>query len=253
MLRFRIEHWNCSKIAEIIRGEKKPFALEWHKWEEWHKDTKQRKPIRYWLSEKGLKILQNIIYCPYDLYHTIEVYVRNRWIDKTHVLNTGLKPGQYYEFDYKVLYGLFNELVDYVERELAHTMKAYPESKYKFVNGKCSEAGLDYLEWACDLKYDDSYGMGKKDKNYGKPIRQAIVAQKVRELYNWWTITRPNRPESSVLAKYDEIVGDTILDGKFSAKKRACLTKINKIEEQYYKEDTDKLIELIKIRRDIWA
>lgn len=252
MLRQRIHPWSCSKVADFIRGEKKPYALEWHKWDEWDKDIKQRKPVRYWLSEKGLKILQNTIYYPYDLYDTIEVYVRNRWIDKTHVLNTGLKPGQYYEFDYKVLHGLFYELTDYVEVELAGMQTWHNENKYHFVKGRCAEAGLDHLEWASSLTYDEAF-LRKKDKRRGKPTPQAISAQKVRELYEWWKITRPNRPEPSVVAKYNEVVGDTIFDGKLSAKKRACLTKINKIEDGYEKEDTDKLIELIKIRREIWT
>lgn len=253
MLRQRIHPWCCSKVADFIRGEKKPFALEWHKWDEWHKDIQQRKPLRYWLSEKGLKILENIVYYPCDLYHTIEIYIRNRWIDQTHVLKTGLKPGEYYEFDYKVLYGLFNELSDYVEEELAGMQTWNNDKKYKFVKGKCPEAGLDYLEWACGLKYDDAYGMGKKDKHYGKPTHQAISAQKVRELYEWWKITRPNRPDPHVVAKYEDETTDSLFSGKISAKQRAKLNKIQKIEDQYDKEDTNKLIELIKIRREIWT
>lgn len=254
MLRSRINYWSCSRLADFIRGEKKPYALEWHKWDEWHTEIKRKKPIRYWISETGLKRLQDIIYFPYDIYHSIEIYIKNRWIDKTHVLNTGLKPGQYYEFDYKVLHGLFNELVDYVEKELAGMQTWKNEHQYKFIKGRCPEAGLDYLEWACSLVYDDNYGTNKKDKHYGKPTHQAISAQKVRELYEWWTVTRPNRPDPHVVAKYDQTIGDSLFsNGKFSAKKRACLNKIQKIEDGYEKEDTDKLIELIKIRREIWT
>lgn len=253
MIKTRINYWSCSKFADWIRGEKKPFALQWHEWDEWEDNQKTNKPFRYWLSEKGLKKLQDIVYFPYDLYHSIEIYVRNRWVDKTHVLQTGLKPGEYYEFDYKVLHGLFYELTDYVEKELAGMQTWNNEKQYKFIKGRCAKAGLDYLEWASSLTYDQDWILNKKDKRIGKPTPQAISAQKVRELYEWWTITRPNRPDPHVVANYTKIVGDSIFDGKPSAKKRACLTKINKIEQQYDKEDTNKLIELIKIRKDIWT
>jgi len=237
MIRQRINYWSTSKVADFIRGEDKPHALGWHEWDEWHKDVKSRKPLRYWLSENGLKILQNTIYYPYDLYNTIKIYVRNRWIDKTHILNTGLKPGQYYEFDYKVLHGLFYELTDYVEKELAWMMTWNGDKKYQFSNGRCVEAGLDYLEWASNLEY--------------KP--QAITAQKVRELYEWWTITRPNRPDPYVVAKYNDDITDSIFKNKLTKKQRATIEKVEKIEQEYENEDTDKLIELIKIRRDIWT
>ena len=252
MLRSRIHYWNCGKFADYIRGSKKPYALGWDEWDEWNKDAAQKHPIRYWIAETGLKKLQDIVYYPSDLYYSIKTYSKNRWYDKCHLVNTGLKPGQYYEFDYKVLHGLFYELTDYVEVELARMQTWHNENKYNFIKGRCAEAGLDYLEWASSLTYDEAF-LRKNDKRKGKLTSQAISAQKVRELYEWWTITRPNRPEPSVVAKYNEIVGDTIFDGKLSAKKRACLTKINKIEERYEQEDTDKLIELIKIRREIWT
>ena len=51
----RIYHWNCSRFADFIRGEKKPFALELGKWDEWNKEQKNKRPIRFWLAEKGLK------------------------------------------------------------------------------------------------------------------------------------------------------------------------------------------------------
>ncbi len=252
MLRLRINYWSTSKVADFIRGEKKPFALEWHKWDEWEQNLQQRKPVRYWLSEKGLKILQNIVYFPQDLYHTVDVYIRNRWINQTHILRTGLKPGQYYEFDYKVLHGLFYELTDYVEKELAWMQTWHNKKKYTFTKGRCVEAGLDYLEWASSLTYDKRF-LKKKDKRIGKLTRQAISAQKIRELYEWWKIVRPNRPDPYVISGYNQNINDCIFGSKVSAKERTILNKINKIQSQYEKEDTNKLIELIKIRREIWT
>jgi len=32
MIKDRLHRWNCSKFADWIRGEKKPYALEWGAW-----------------------------------------------------------------------------------------------------------------------------------------------------------------------------------------------------------------------------
>jgi hypothetical protein len=238
MLKFRFNYWSCSRLADFIRGSKKPLALGWDDWDRWHLESKKKHPFRYWVAENGLKILQNIIYFPYDCYHTAEVYIRNRWIDKCHLLNTGLKPGPYYEFDYKVLYGLFNELSNYVEKELAALrLSRYDKSKkYKFVNGKCREAGTDHLDWAISLVYNEEYGIQKGEDDYGKPTPQALSAQKVKDLYLWWKDIRPNRIDPHDLYK-----------GKND------FLKIEELEDKYEDEDTNKMIELIKIRRDIWT
>ena len=231
MYRSRWNYWSCSKVADYIRGTNKPFALGSSEWDEWNDDAKKKHPIRYYLAETGLNVLQDIIYFPYDVYHTVEVYVRNRWIDKTHIIKTGLEPGQYHEFDTKILHGVFNELVDYVESELAHTMKCYEDKNYKFKNGRCKQAGLDHLDWAIGLTYGENYGMYEHHPDYNKPTRQAISAMAIKELYLWWTEKRPNRPDLDNLS-FDEI---------------------NQIEIQYDQEDTDMLIKLICIRKEIWC
>ena len=43
----RIHYWNCSRFADFIRGEKKPFALQWGKWDEWKKEQRKKRPIRF--------------------------------------------------------------------------------------------------------------------------------------------------------------------------------------------------------------
>jgi hypothetical protein len=237
--KFRINYWSCSKFANLIRGEKKPFALQFEEWEKWRETSAKKHPYRYWLAEELLDFLQNIVNFPMDVYNTIEVYVRNRFIDKLHYLHTGLTPGEYYDADYRILHGLFNELVIFVEREQAHLMNAYPERKYKFVKGRCKQAGLDYLDWACNLKMNEDYGVNPDDKDYGKPTAQAISSQKILELYNWW-LNRPNRIDPHTLFTKEK-------DGKYYYR------KIGKMENDYDKEDTEKLIELIKIRDCLWT
>lgn len=235
----RFNYWNCSRLADRIRGTKKPYALEWDAWDEWHKEAQTQHPYRYWISEKLLNWLQDIVYLPCDIYHTIEVYVRNRFIDKTHYLNTGLKPGSYYDLDYRIIHGLFNELVNLVEVEYANLSKWRKQKKYKFVRGRCADAGLDYLKWASGLTYNKDYGLRKGDKGFGDPTEQAIAARKTIELYSWWK-NRNNRPDP-----YETFSEEK--DGK------SWYKKISKMQDGYEKEDTKMLIELIKTRKSLWT
>jgi hypothetical protein len=237
--RSRINYWSCSNFANFIRGEEKPCALPWDEWETWRQESAKKHPFRYWVAEEVLDFLQNIVNFPMDVYHTIEVYARNRYIDKLHYLHTGLKPGEYYDLDHRILHGLFNELVLFVESDQAHLMKAYPERKYKFVKGRCKQAGLDYLNWAGQLKLNEDYGFNPDDEDYNKPTAQAIDSQKILQLYNWW-LDRDYR-----VSPYDLFTKEK--DGRFYYR------KIDEMEHQYDIEDDNMLIELIKIRHSLWT
>jgi hypothetical protein len=254
--RSRIHYWNCSRFADFIRGEKKPYALEWNKWTEWRYEQKKKRPIRYWLAEEGLSKLQNFFSFPLDIYSEIKYYVRNRWIDKTHYFQTGLEPGHYYEFDHRLLHALFNELVIFVETEYASMAKwNNKDKKYKFKNGRCVEAAMDYFDWCCKLKFDKNYGVNKKHPDYGKFTPQALAAQKIKELYLWWKDIRPNRLEPAKAAgiNWDERAEESLLGGKVTRKELSEFKKLEKIEADYEKEDTKMLIELIKIRKELWS
>lgn len=247
MLRNRSHYWTCGRVAEYILGEKKPLALEWSGWDDYYTDLQKRKPIRYWISQKFLKHLQNILYYPYDIYHSVKTYIKNRWIDKIQYLDTGLKPGYYYEFDDRILHGLFNELVNFVEIELAHLSLWDQHKKYKFKNGRCVEAAYDYFDWASKLK----------DKNEnGKRVvsKQAKDARRIKKLYEWWKNVRPNRIDPSVKSgwakEYEEIEKNGYKSKKTSYK---TILKQMRIEDQYDKEDEDMLIELIKLRKSLWT
>lgn len=234
MIKNRLHYWTCSKFADWIRGEKKPHVLGWDEWDEWHENVKTKRPFRYWLAEKGLRKIQNFIYYPFDAYNSIKHYIRNRYFDKLQYLNTGLRPGKYYDFDTRILHGLFNELVNFVEKELSHLSRWDRNKKYIFKHGRCVEAAYDYFEWASDLKHDEAHGFSSDDPNYGELTDQAKNAIKIKELYEWWKHERPNRINQYDLSKEDY---KNHLD----------------IEEKHDKEDTNKLIELIKIRKAFWT
>lgn len=215
MIRNRIHHWTCSKFADFIRGEKKPYALEINKWEEWEKEQKNKRPLRFWLSDTFLRYLQNFVYFPIDLYSSIKSYIRNRFFDKIHYLKTGLTPGEWYDFDHRLLHGIFNELVDFVEIELAHLGKWGNETKkYKFKKGRCIEASYDYFKWASELKEN------------GELTSQAHAAIKIKKIYEWWKYERPSKIDF-----FDSI----------------------EEEMKQEEEDTQMLIEIINLRKHLWT
>lgn len=240
MIRTRFRYWSCSKFANFIRGEKKPFALEWDEWDKYYDDLQKRKPWRYWMTEHLLKSLQNILYYPYDIYNEIRHYIRNRWIDKTHYLKTGLKPGRYHELDSRILHGLFNELVDFVEVDLAHLSLWDRTKKYRFKNGRSVEAAYAYFDWATKLTYGESFGYDSDDPDHDKLTPQAEDATKIKALYEWWKNERPNRVDP-----FDIFAKETHGDKYFKL--------IDDREKLYEQEDTNKLIELIKVRGSLWT
>lgn len=195
----RLNYWSCSKFSDLIRGSKKPFALELGKWDDWAKEQKSKSPIRFWMAEEGLSKLQDFVMFPSDVYRATKNYIHKRWTIKTHYLKTGLKPGEYYDLDHRIIHGLFNELVDFVEIECARFAKR-SRKKYIIKNGRSAEAGLDYIDWSSTEKID--------------------IGEKIKELYFWWKI-RSSRPEEYL--------------------------------EDSFQEDTKMLIELIKIRHELWT
>jgi hypothetical protein len=251
MLKTRIHHWSCSNFADIIRGEKKPQALGWQEWDEWYDKQRKERPWRFWLSDTVLTKIQNIIYFPYDIYKELKIYIRNRYIDKTHYLKTGLKPGQYYDLDTRILHGLFNELVDFVEIELAHLSLWDRDKKYKFQRGRSVEAAYDYFNWVTNLKYDESYGTSKEHQHYGRLTDQAKNYRKIKKLYEWWKNERPNRKNPHD----DPSLGDIsdICDNKKYSKKKKVYLKAYEIEQQQEREDSKMLVELIKVRNHLWT
>ena len=249
MLKQRYNYWTCSKFADWIRGEKKPFALEWGKWDEWKEEQKQKRPIRFWLSDTFLEWLQDIVYFPSDIYHRVDVYIRNRWIDKTHVIQTGFKPGKFYEIDDKIMHGLFSELVDFVEKDLAHKGQYGSKTKFKFKNGRCVDAAYAYFKWCNNLK--------EKNEDGRRVLTdQAKSSRQIQKLYEWWKNKRPNRPDAYDASGYAAAhKSDDIF--KFSTKQslqqKRALNKLASIEKSYDDEDTNMLIELIKIRHHLWS
>ena len=272
----RNHYWTCSKFADWLRGTAKPKAETGDGWREWTKKAKAAHPWRYWVADDGLDILQNIFYWPTDQLYAIKYYINNRWITRTHALTAhprDIKPGAWYDVGNRFLPCLFNELVDFVELELAwwHLVWEGPEKRKKYnapwwrfgwwtVRAwRCPQAGLDNLAWQASLIRDEQY-TSLDDPKFGQPTEQAVNAKEILDLYTWWTVERPKRPEpmeaSGWSAYCDQRRAADPDDWVFSEDKidtKPMLDMMHKMEEEYESEDEAMMIRLIKIRRSLWT
>lgn len=240
-------YWSNTRFAAWIRATfgtiAKPEAETWEGWNVWRDNYKAKHKVVYWVTEKLLNKIQNFVMFPYDLWDMFRVYVRNRFIDKSHIVKTDLEPGVYHDFDSKILHGVFTELVDFIECEKAWMLVVFdkdaPERKdfpfwslnrwLRFGSFRNPEAGIKYLEWEISLS-DGS----DEDKANGM-YTQSFAAKEQLELYNWWKHTHPNDLYN--------------LDNN----KTLTFEQQRLEEERIHKQEEEMLIRLIKIRGSLWT
>jgi hypothetical protein len=276
----RSNYWSCSKFADWLRGTAKLKVGTSEEWDEWRTTAKIKHSFRYWLAEEGLDIAQTIVYYIPDKIHSVKYYVNNRFITRTHSLTAhprDIKPGQWQDVGNRFLPCLFNELVDFVEVELAWWHLAWsPEERPKYNmpwwavgwwrvrTWRCPQAGLDNLEWQRNLRWKEDE-VGADFKGLGEPTPQAVKAQEILDLYTWWTTTYRNRPDpydASGWSAYCEL-SRLANGGKLSfgedktpeLKKASKLAhkELQRIEAAYEKEDEQMMIRLIKVRHALWT
>jgi hypothetical protein len=247
MLRQRINYWSCSRFADWVRGEKKPYALGWDEWDEWRDEVSKRRPVRFFLAEKGLNGLQNLVMFPADLWRTARNKIRLRFFDRPYCLDTGLSKWEWHEIDERIIHALFNTLKDYVEVELASMFISTDRGEFKMKGGRCPEAGIANLEWQSELKYGDSDFIKKSDPRWGKPTPQAVSAKKILELYRWW-LARPSRTDPMKASGWSEVY-----ESKDERKRSMASKRLQEIEDEYDREDEKMLVRLIKLRKSLWT
>ena len=277
----RNKYWTCSKFADWVRGTAKLNAGTAEEWDDWRTTAKMRHNFRYWLAEEGLDYIQNLVMFIPDKIYAIKYYINNRFVTKTHALTAhprDIKPGSWCDVGNRFLPCLFNELVDFVEVELAWWHIAWSDqderSKYsapfwatgwfRWRTWRCPQAGLDNLEWQRNLRWSKDE-VGDKDDMVGKLTPQAEKAQEILDLYNWWTETYSNRPEPMEASGWTAYCEAARLanGGKLSwggdkskeLKKMSAdaMKKLHKMEADYEKEDEAMMIRLIKVRHGLWT
>jgi hypothetical protein len=206
----------------------KPHAATSEQWQSWKANAKAANKTMFWIVEELLDSAQSAFFLPHNAYKSVKIYIRNRFISKTHVLQTKLSPGLWHEVDTRILHGLFETLVNFVEVEKAsmqRTTNYFNKESSKGFTSK--ELGLQYLAWETSLLNED-----------GSKTFQAIAAEETIRLYTWWTEKRLKRKDPYAY-KVDYNIQDIIAS-----------SKLEELEEQ---EDTDNLIALIKIRTSLWT
>lgn len=269
-------YWSCTKFAEWVRGTEKPKAETGEGWDAWYKMAAAAHPVRYWIAEEALDAIQNFIWWPVDRIYDVKYYVNNRWITRTHSLTAhprDIKPGDWCDVGNRFLPCLFNELVDFVEVELAWWHIAWDQeakAKYKapfWASGwfrwrtwRCPEAGLDNLDWQLRLRVDEN------DPD-SEPTQQAKNAQEILDLYNWWTQVYPNRPDPYEASGWTAICEEerqanggklnlgSLGGGSPAQRKRMdrAHKMIDKMEREREKEDEQMMIRLIRVRGSLWT
>lgn len=267
------KYWSCSKFADWLRGTDKPWAETAEGWNEWEVHAKKDHPTRFWMVETALDKIQDFVYWPANSLHSIKYYINNRWISRAHSLTAhknNIKPGTWMSLGDRFLPCLFNELVDFVEIEQAWRQITFNScenrKKYKapfYSNGwfrwrvwRCPQAGLDYLEWAANLKNDESGGYSVDDSEWGKPTSQAESAIEIRSLYFWWKNIYINRKLPTELSGWSEFCEQHADDAKlssFDAESKRILELDTQIGKDQENEDEMMMIRLIKIRASLWT
>ena len=204
-------------------------------------------------SSKLRKIITDIVQKLQKVVNSIRYYIENRFITKSHVLNTGLPPGRWHDLDERILHGLFKEVVDYVEVELAWCTYIMDEDKYAkykvpwyvFHQFRAPELGIAHLEWQANLKNDEACGYDRTHPEYGKESSHAFEARELLAIYNWiknvWTLWQPPYIES------------LYVDAKTAEERQAAIYRMIDLEEAQYAEEQDILIRIIKIRKMLYT
>jgi len=273
-------YWSCTPFADWVRGTRKIDAGTSEDWNDWHNKAKGYNPVRYWLAEEGLDKLQDFVTYPIRKIYDVKYYINNRWVTRTHALTAhhrDIKPGSWTDVGNRFLPCLFNELVDFVEVEQAWSHIAwgnkedrkkydapfYATGWWRWRTWRCSQAGLDHLDWAMTLT--DIEWLDEDKKHLAKPTNQALTAKEIKELYTWWTVTYRNRPDpydASGWSAYCEMlrikhgnrwVGISEKDPASRNASTKAMKLLDKIEKAYEKEDTEMMIRLIKIRDSLWT
>jgi hypothetical protein len=272
----RTHYWSCTQFADWLRGTPKPRAETGPGWRTWNSQAQAAHPVRYWLAETGLDKLQKVVHWIPDQVYDLKYYINNRWVTRTHQLTASaqhIRPGQWRDFGDRILPCLFDELVNFVELELAWKHIAWDTEArerygaprwswgwWRWRSWRSAQAGLDYLDWESGLRYDETWGIEANDPLWGQSTPQAQNAETIKALYTWYTTDYLARPDPHDLSGWTAVCDQHRggwADDNFTESERLdrdqALDRLRDIEAKWLEEDTEMLVLLIRTRGALWT
>jgi hypothetical protein len=266
-------------VRHLLVLRDKPLATTAKGWKDWERLARKEQPIAYWIHEVGIHWIVRQLTRVSDAANDLRYYIRCRLFDRYHLINTRLTPG-YHDADERMMHGMFNLLVDFVEVDKAwmhvvfdreeRTKRKHPWWSLgwtRFKSFRDPEAGIDHLRWESTLD-DPNLSQNEQSPTQAQTARELLV------LYYWWKEIRPNRPdpmdasgwsdycdESRRLsaeknggkAEFWDLIDHEDKTPEDQARSSEILNRCSQIEEEQIQEDQDMLIRLIKVRKAMWT
>lgn len=135
----------------------------------WEQAAKAEMPIRFMIWKIAFGFVEFLETCFKDMPYNTYCWITNSWTNQHVLKSKSLYRGNWYEYDNKMLYCCFDELIDFVEIECASIM-----------NGVGWMAGYEYL---------------KREEDY-----------ETMALYKWWKHDRPARVNPCDMYLNDESI-----------------------------------------------
>ena len=241
----RLTYWSCSKTSNYVLLKMglrpKPYAATTQEWNDWAEYNKSNFPNMYWITETGFDLIQDIVYFPYDVFVNFIYWIKSRYIDQHHIIRTNLTPGQYHNTNERIVHGLFNTIVEFVEIEKANKHNVVNKLHNRPIITDKRSAGLAYLDWEISLSDE---------------LVQAESAQKIKDIYLWIKDSRNKRVCSATLSGFDEYV-TTHKYPDINADENDILTDMlndcDIIDNKRHQEDNKMLMRIINIRDELWT
>ena len=203
-----------QKYQEFIKKKyniEKPKVATWDGWEDWHDTVKAQKPFGYFCLETFPNFFIDSWNLVTNKISNTKSWIRYRTFDRYHIIDTGLNPG-YHDFDERCLHGLFNMLVDHVEKDMAWHCAIFSEEDhdkypwwskgwFKFKTSRQPQLGIKHLIWESGLDNPTLAQHHRLDF-------QAERAREVLDLYHWWKYVRPLRKDPMDLSGWSDLCDD---------------------------------------------
>ena len=200
----------------------RPASLQFGKWRAWNKKTKEKYPVSWFILETIPDFFSGLWHSVENFYYhlTCKYFRRHHHIkiDVERFFDNGRKPLYRYHWldsDTKILYGLMQILVDFVEQE------------------------SDIVDWTADPKhleiYDEFMAIYKWWTEE-RPNRSDVFPSSADYGLDPLEIFSEDNKKSPNYRRWHEAV----MEGY-------------KLEEEYHAEDTEMLIRFVTIRRYLWT